>query len=105
MTLADEARGLGSAKAKEVAALSWAELDAYGEREEEVTSPSGHHLRVKTIVFWDMEEWASGMYIITKVYPDRGWRRWWPWKAVEGRGGPDDPVPARPRPDRPAAPE
>jgi len=101
MTLADEARALADAKAAEVAALAWEDLDAYGTREETAQLPSGRRLRIKTSVFWDTEEWASGMYIITRVYPERGWRRWRPWKAVEVRGGPDDLVPARPHPRRP----
>lgn len=95
-----EPRPLAKAKAEEVASLTWEELDAYGTREEIVETASGR-FRVKTTVFWDMEEWASGMYIITKVYPERGWRRGWPWKGVAVRGGPDDPVPERPHAESP----
>ena len=59
--------------------------------------PSGRRFRVKSNVFWDMEAWASGMYVIVKVYAEHGIRRWWPWKEVAVRGGPDDLVPERPR--------
>lgn len=95
MTLADEASALADTRAAEVAALAWEDLDAYGTREETAQMPSGRRVRVKTSAFWDAEEWESGMYVITRVYPERGWRRWWPWKAVEIRGGPGDSVPAR----------
>jgi hypothetical protein len=92
----EEARQLAQSKAADVAALSWEELDAYGKQEDSSASPSGVRFRVTTVAFWDMEDWRSDLYVITKVYPERGWRRWRPWKAVEVRGGPDDPVPARP---------
>ena len=95
-TVSDEAQRLAHSKAAEVAALPWAELDAYGKQEEALESPSGVRLRATTVAFWDMEDWLSDLYVITKVYPERGWRRWWPWKAVEVRGGPDDPVPGQP---------
>jgi hypothetical protein len=95
MTRSDEGRSLAEAKATEVVSLPWEALDAYGSREEFVETQAGR-FRVKTSAFWDMDEWASGMYVIAKVYPERGWRRWRPWKAVKVRGGPDDPVPARP---------
>jgi hypothetical protein len=52
-------------------------------------------LRVKSNVFWDMEEWASGMYVIVRVRPGRGWRRFLGESAVETRGDNDDPVPPR----------
>jgi hypothetical protein len=96
MSIGDEARALARERAEEIAALSWADLDAYGEREEEVKSPSGRSFRVKSIAFWDMEAWESDMYVIAKVYADHGARRWWPWKAVSFREGPGDPVPDKP---------
>jgi hypothetical protein len=70
----EDPRRIAQAKAKEIASLSWEELDAYGKREEVVLSPTGRRLRVKSVAFWDMEEWASGIYVIVKVYPTRGWR-------------------------------
>jgi hypothetical protein len=45
---------VAAAKASEVAALSWNELDAYGERVEAVTSPSGQNFRVRSLAHWDM---------------------------------------------------
>jgi hypothetical protein len=92
----EDPRRIAQAKAKEIASLSWEELDAYGKREEVVVSPSGGRLRMKSIAFWDMEEWASGMYVIVRVYPRRGWRRIWGYSAVETRGDSNDPVPERP---------
>jgi hypothetical protein len=94
--LASEGREIAQAKAKALAALSWEDLDAYGKRTEEVVSPTGRRFRVKSFVFWDMDEWASGMYIIVKAYPPSRWRRPFGYSAVETRGGPDDPVPERP---------
>jgi hypothetical protein len=96
MNLSDQGRALAEAKADEVAALPWDALAAYGEREETVETATGR-FRVKTVAFWDMDEWASDLYVIAKVYAVRGWRRWRPWKAVRGRG-PDDPdFPAQPQ--------
>ena len=86
MTLANEARTLARARAAEIAALAWGDLDAYGDREEVVESSCGRQLRVRSYTFWDMGEWESDMYVVVKVYSDRGWRRIWPWKAVSGVG-------------------
>jgi hypothetical protein len=93
---ADEARALIRLKVEEIRALTWEELDTYGERVEEVVSSSGRRLRLKSSTFWDTEEWASGIYIVAKAYPVTGWRRWWPYREVTTRGGPDDLVPPRP---------
>ena len=77
-------------------ALTWEELDAYGKREETVTTPSGATLRMKSLAYWDMDEWASGLDIVVKVYASSGLRRFWPYKPYAGRGDHDDPVPKRP---------
>ena len=92
-----EGAKLARATAEEIAAASWEELDAQEKRVRHVVTPSGRSFRVTSNVFWDMEPWASGMYVIVKAAPRRGWRRFWPYKAVRTRGGPDDPVPERPR--------
>ena len=92
----NDPRLVARAKAKEIASLSWEELDAYGKRTEEVVTPAGRQLRVKSVAFWDMEEWASGVYVIVRVRPGRGWRRFVGESAVETRGDDDDPVPPRP---------
>jgi phosphoglycolate phosphatase-like HAD superfamily hydrolase len=92
----DDPRLVARARAKEIATLSWEELDAYAKRTEKVVTPTGRQLRVKSIAFWDMEEWASGMYVIVRVYPGGGWRRFVGESAVETRGDYDDPVPPRP---------
>jgi len=77
-------------------ALTWEGLDAYGKREETVTAPSGAKFRVKSLAYWDMEEWGSGLDIVVKVYTATGLRRFWPYKAYASRGYYDDPVPERP---------
>jgi hypothetical protein len=92
----NEGHALASCKAEAVASLSWEELDACDQTVEEVVGPSGERYRLSTSVFWDMEPWASGMYVIVKATPTRGWRRYWPFKAVEIRGGPDDLLPDKP---------
>jgi hypothetical protein len=56
------------------------ELDSYGEHREAVVSASGEHLQIESQAFWDMEPWASMMYVIVKVRPTRRWRRFWPYK-------------------------
>ncbi len=83
-------------KVEAIAALSWEELDAYGSRVEEVVASSGRRFRIKSWAFWDMEAWRSGMYVIAKARPTKGLRRFWSYKDVRVRGGPDDPVPAPP---------
>lgn len=96
-TPADEGRALATAKAKAVASLRWEERDRYGQRVEDVVSPTGRTFRLKSFAFWDMEEWESAMYVIVQAYPSQGWRLWRSYKAVEVRGGPDDDeVPHRP---------
>ena len=84
------------ARVEALAGLSWEELDAYGEREEWVTCPSGRRLRVVTGAFWDMDEWQSGMELYAKAYAESGWRRRFPYKVWRSRGGPDDLVPVPP---------
>jgi hypothetical protein len=91
-----EARTIARRKAADMEALSWEELDAYGERQETVTAPSGATFRVKSLAYWDMEEWNSGLDIVVKVYPSKGLRRFWPYKAYAGRGDYHDPIPKRP---------
>jgi hypothetical protein len=83
----DEGDAIAEAKAAEIDALSWEELDAYGQRIEEVTSASGQVFRVKSLVFWDIDEWESDLYVSVKVYAPRGWRKFWPHKARRFRGG------------------
>ena len=63
-------RRLADTKAKEIAGLSWVELDEYGKQVEEVVTATGRRFRVKSTAFWDIEEWASTMYVIVNVYPD-----------------------------------
>ena len=95
----DDPRLLASTTAREIAVLSWEELDTYGKRVEEVVTKTGRRFRVTSIAFWDMEDWESAMYVIVKVYPftDWSWRRLWGYRAVELRGdSEDDPVPPRP---------
>jgi len=92
----EDPRRLAQARANEIASLSWEQLDAYGKQTEDVMTPGGRRYRVKAHVFWDMEEWASGMYVIVKVYPIPRWCRFWGYSAVETRGDVDDPVPDRP---------
>ena len=83
-------------------AMSWRELDCYGEKEEVVTTPGGRTFRVVTGAFWDMDEWASGMELYAKAYPESGLRRWFAYKLWGDRGGLDDPVPKPPDGWRPA---
>ena len=64
-------------------ALTWDELDSYGKRRHEVAGPSGRRYEVTTNTFWDMEEWASGMYVIVKVRPRRGLRRAFAYKISD----------------------
>ena len=92
----NEAQALAQATAIDIAALSWEELDAFDKRDEQVTGDSGRVYRVKSHVFWDMDEWASGIQINVKVYAPHGLRHVWPYRASAVRGGPSDPVPSRP---------
>ena len=54
------------------------ELDAYGERTEQGTAPSGHVFRVSSRAYWDMEPpWPSGIEISVKAYAPGRIRRIW----------------------------
>jgi hypothetical protein len=91
-----EGQTIADAKAEEIAALSWRELDAYGERVDAAAAPSGRTFTVRSRAFWDMEPWASGMNISVKAYATTGFRRIRSFKAWRTRGGADDPVPEAP---------
>jgi hypothetical protein len=49
MDAAAEAKAIAKRKAAEIQALSWEELDAYGKREEKLTTLSGATWRVKSL--------------------------------------------------------
>jgi hypothetical protein len=95
VTMAAEGQTLADKKADEIARLGWSELDAYGERTERITSPSGRVFRVSSRAYWDMEPWASGIEISVRARPATGMRLR-SYTARRTRGGPDDPVPAQP---------
>jgi hypothetical protein len=81
-----EGQIIADAKASEVAALPWEELDTYGKRVEYVTAPSGQTFRLSSMAFWDMKEWQSDMNISVKAYAPSGFRRFWGYKAWTVRG-------------------
>jgi hypothetical protein len=91
-----EGQIVADAKADEIVALSWRELDAYGDHVDVATAPSGRAFRVKSRAFWDMEPWASGVNISVKAYAMSGVRRFWGFRAWRTRGSADDPVPDAP---------
>jgi hypothetical protein len=90
----EDGRALAEAKAAEINGLTWDQLDAYGQRIERVTLPSGKAFRVKSVTFWDMDDWESDLHISVAVYAESGWRRFWPYKARGFRGG--ETMPERP---------
>lgn len=90
----DDGQALADAKAVEMNGLTWEQLDAYGEQVEQVTLPTGESFRVKSIAYWDMDDWESDLHISVKVYADSGWRRYRPYKARGYRGG--ETMPDRP---------
>jgi hypothetical protein len=89
-----EGQLLADAKASELEALTWDDLDAYGSRVEYVAAPSGRTYRVRSAAFWDMDEWESDLYISVKAYAPRGFRRFWGYNAWKVRGGEN--LPQRP---------
>ncbi len=96
VTRTSEGQALADAKADEVAALQWHDLDRYGQRTETMTGASGGVFRVVSRAYWDMEPWASGVEISVKANASRGLRRVWGYRARRTRGGADDPVPPQP---------
>ncbi len=91
---AEGGRALAEAKVAEIEALTWEELDSYGEQVEQVTLPSGEVFRVKSHAFWDMDDWESDLHISVTVYAARGLRRFFPYRARGFRGG--ETLPDRP---------
>jgi hypothetical protein len=92
-----EGQALADEKADEIAALSWPELNSYGERAEVATAPTGQVFRVKSRAYWDMEPWESGMNISVRAYAPKGLRRFWGYKAWRTRGDKNDPIPESPQ--------
>lgn len=78
-----EVAELLSVNLDQLRSLPWDELDSYGKQVNEVAGSSGRRYTVTTYTFWDMEAWASGMYVIVKVRPKRGWRRLLAYKASD----------------------
>lgn len=64
-----------SANLERLRSLPWKELDQQETRREEAIGSDGRAYTVTAYSFWDMEPWASGMYVIVKVRPKRGLRR------------------------------
>ena len=50
-----EGQALADEEADEIARLSWNELDAYGERADQGTTPSGRVVGVSSRAYWDVE--------------------------------------------------
>ena len=95
-SMPEELEGILQDRLAALEALSWIEMDSYGERVEPVTTASGERYRVVTGAFWDMDEWASGMELYVKAYATSGLRRLFPFKLWASRGGPGDHVPEPP---------
>ena len=71
----EEANALVQRGAREVAALPWDDLDAYGTRTERLRLASGRKLEMETSVFWDMGDWASDMCVSVEGRAEGRWRR------------------------------
>jgi hypothetical protein len=91
-----EVRDFLRKRIEEIQWLSWEELDAYGKRAETFTASTGESYRVLSKVYWDGDEWASGIEIEIRAYAAAGRRRWWPYRDHRVRGAATDPVPAPP---------
>jgi hypothetical protein len=88
----DEALAILGPRLEALTRMSWREMDAYGNQEEMVESPSGRTFRVVTGAFWDMDEWASGMELYAEAYTQSGPKSRRPYRLWASRGAPGDPV-------------
>lgn len=85
----NEGRLLAAEHAAALAELPLRQLDSYGSRRETLRAVSGKRYVVRSVAYWDAEPWESGLYIIVKVRPTKGWwRRIWPYRAVVVRPPP-----------------
>jgi hypothetical protein len=90
----EDGQALAEAKVEEMKGLTWEQLGAYEPRVERVTLPNGKVFRVKSVAYWDMDDWESDLHVSVAAYAERGWRRFWPYKARGYRGG--ETMPDRP---------
>jgi hypothetical protein len=79
-------------RAAAIKALPWQKLDRYGRQTEEFIAESGRSYRVVSRAFWDLGDhpWETDLEITVAAYAPTGWRRWWPYRASDVRGGPPD---------------
>jgi hypothetical protein len=91
-----EVRAYLRERVRTIEALSWAELDRYGNRVEPFRTSAGIAYRVVSQAYWAMGEWSSGIEIEVWGYAETGWRRWCPYFEAGSRGGEEDPVPEPP---------
>jgi len=68
--------------------LSWEALDAFEEAVDEVCAASGRRFRVRRTTYWDMEPWASDLWIVVEARPiDRSTKRKRPYRKRTIRRG------------------
>jgi hypothetical protein len=74
--------------------LDWADVERYVEaaHEKDVTLASGASYRVKVYAFWDAEPRRSSLVIGALVYPEKGLRRRFGYRAYGGKD--EDDLPA-----------
>ncbi len=83
---------MGDAEGKTIASEWLQELEGWGwdplsdlaesRIDKVVQGPSGLRYRLRAYTFWDMEEWASDLYIKVRVDPPAGWRRLWGYRLT-----------------------
>lgn len=73
--------------------LAWEKVERFVETPhvEEVLSGSGTTYRLKAFAFWDAEPRRSSLIIGVHVFPPRGWRRRFGYRAYGSKGEDDVP--------------
>lgn len=84
----DDAQSVLDQAVAEMEQLSWEALDAFEDATDDVSAASGRRFRVRRWTYWDMEPWASDLWIVVEAQPiDRSTRRKRPYRKRTIRPG------------------
>jgi hypothetical protein len=68
----EDARGVLDEATATMEQLDWEALDGFEETVHEVSAASGRRFRLRRLTYWDMEPWASDLWIVVEARPIDG---------------------------------